>query len=80
MPKYQCSTCDKIFKQKSQFDYHSNRKNKCQKHLNDTSNSNQDTLNSTSVTLNSTSVTPNNISNSTHAFPDEKLVGISFAK
>ncbi len=30
MPNYQCATCDKLFKQKSQFDYHSNRKHKCQ--------------------------------------------------
>jgi len=30
MTKYQCSNCNKNFKQKSQLDYHINRKNKCQ--------------------------------------------------
>ncbi len=29
MSKYNCLTCDKNFKQKSQLDYHINRKNKC---------------------------------------------------
>ncbi len=28
--KYQCETCTKIFKQKSQLNYHKNRKNKCE--------------------------------------------------
>jgi len=30
LSKYHCVNCDKIFKQKSQLDYHKNRKNKCQ--------------------------------------------------
>ncbi len=30
MPNYQCSTCDKLFTQKCHFDYHLNRKYKCQ--------------------------------------------------
>ncbi len=35
MSKYQCLTCTKNFKQKSQLDYHKNRKNKCKPLVNE---------------------------------------------
>ncbi len=57
MPNYQCATCDKLFKQKSQFDYHSNRKHKCQPVIHE---NNQIEPNNNQIEPNNKEIAPNN--------------------
>ncbi len=60
MPKYQCSTCNKLFTQKCHFDYHINRKYKCQPNICD---NNQFAPSSNQIAPSSNQIAPNNNQN-----------------